>query len=338
MSTAHSPTKRLLRRDPIAVRHPEMRHPVQRGAPHQHLRRLPVKAAGTDSLAKDHLYAEDSRLSQRASMIVTVSLPLRAPRAADGAQVLIADVALTLRVAMLPDARSLLRRDRGARFPLSDRVITVAAVVGPVGGDLLDLVCNLRQQVRQQLRVLERVGRDRRGHQLPGGLVHAEMEFAPSAALRVPVLAHLPLALAVDLDAGRVHDQVQWLSLASARQLDRKLPATPTQRRVIGHAQLDAEQPDERARQPFGGTQWQSVHLFQRRHAKDGRVGVGRRLPALARALMVVPLLDHLVADPQRQTSTPDKSFVILLPVTETVLLLGFLAFHTSRLPALLSP
>src|SRR5919201_3278946 len=147
MSVAHSPTKRLLRRDLIAVGHPQVRHPVQRRAPDKQLRRLPLEAARADSRAEDHLDAEDRRLSQRAPVVVTVSLPLRAPRAADRSQVLVADVALTLRVAVPPDARPLLRRDRGARFPRTDRLITVAAVVGPVGGDLAHLARDLLKQV-----------------------------------------------------------------------------------------------------------------------------------------------------------------------------------------------
>src|SRR5918911_1546434 len=139
MSAAHSPTELPLRRDLVAVRHPQVRHPVQRRAPHQQLRRLPVEAAGADSLAKDHLHAEGSRLSQRAPVVAAVPLPLRPPRAADGSQVLVAGVALTLRVAVLPDARPLLRRELRPVPPLSDPVVTVAAVIRAIGGDLLDL-------------------------------------------------------------------------------------------------------------------------------------------------------------------------------------------------------
>src|ERR671938_1280442 len=136
MSAAHSPTELPLRRDLVAVRHPQVRHPVQRRAPDKHLRRLPLEAARPDSLAEDHLHAKDRRLCQRAPVVVTVALPLRAPLPADRAQVLVADVALTTRIAVLPDARPSPRRERGARFPRTDRVITVAAVVGPVRRDL----------------------------------------------------------------------------------------------------------------------------------------------------------------------------------------------------------
>jgi len=48
MSSAYFPTEQPLRRDRVAVRHPQVRHPVQRRASHQQLRRLHVEAAGAD--------------------------------------------------------------------------------------------------------------------------------------------------------------------------------------------------------------------------------------------------------------------------------------------------
>jgi hypothetical protein len=54
--------------------------------------------------------------------------------------------------------------------------------------------------------------------------------------------------------------------------------------------------------------------------------------------LRVAPLSEDVLCDPQRETSTPDQSFVILAPVTETVRAFRILVFHISRLPALLSP
>src|SRR5215213_9222293 len=129
MSAAPSPTELSLRRDMVTVGHPQVRHPVQCRTPHQQLSGLPVKAARTDPFAKDRLHSKDLRLSQRAAMVATLALPLRAPLAPDGPQVLITDVPLGFRVAVLPDTCPLLRRDAGPRFSLSDRVIAVAAII-----------------------------------------------------------------------------------------------------------------------------------------------------------------------------------------------------------------
>jgi hypothetical protein len=47
------------------------------------------------------------------------------------------------------------------------------------------------------------------------------------------------------------------------------------------------------------------------------------RRTALARALVLLPSAQHIIAHPQRENSTLDQSFVIFCPVAETVLLLG---------------
>lgn len=154
-------------------------------------------------------------------------------------------------------------------------------------------------------------------------------------ALPIPMLAHFPLALAIDFDAGGIYHHVQRFRLLAARQLNLQRSATPRERRVTGHAQLQAKQTDDRAGQSFGGAQRQAVDFLQRRHTEDGGVGIVGRL---ARARRVIPCVKDIFADPDGQTSTSDQSFVILTPVTETVGAFGFLLGHTSRLPALPSP
>ena len=338
MNTVHSPTEPSLSGDGVAVRHSQVRHPVQRRAPDKQLRRLPGKAACTDSLAEDRLHPEDSRLGQRAPMVAALPLPLSPPFAPDGSQVLITDVSFSFRVAVVPDARPISRRDRSSRFSRADRVITVAAVIGSIGRDLLDLLCHFCEQVLKQLRVFEVIGRDRYGDKLMGRFVHAEVEFAPRAAAGVAMLAHLPLALAIDFDAGGINNHVDWFRLPQARQRNGERAAAARERRVTGHAQLNAKQPEDRARQPFGGSQRQAVNLFQSRHAENSRISVSGRLATPARAGLVVPCLKNILAHPQRQTSTVDESFVIFSPVTETVRAFSFLAGHASRITALPSP
>src|SRR5215207_4077292 len=127
MSATHSPTESSLGRNRIAVGHPQVRHPIQRRASDQQLRRLPFKATRTDPFAKDCLHSIDLRLSQRAAMVARLSLPLSPSFAPDGSQVLVTDVPFCFRVAMLPNTCPLLWRDGSSRFSLSDGVIAVAA-------------------------------------------------------------------------------------------------------------------------------------------------------------------------------------------------------------------
>lgn len=315
-----------------------MRHPVQCRASDQQLRRLSVKAARTDSLTKDYLHSKDLCLSQRAAMITTLALLLSPSFASDRTQVLIADVPFGFAVAVLPNARALLRRNSGLRASRPQGVITVAAVIRSVSTHLANLVLDLLKQVGKDLRVLEVVGCDYDRDKLVRGLVHTEVEFTPRAPTRVAVLAHLPFALAIDLDTGRVHHHVQRFTLLAARQLNFQRATTARERRVTGDAHLRTEQTHHRARQSFGGAQGQAIDLFQSRHAEDGRVSVEGRLAALACARPVIPCRKDILANPEGQTSALDKSFVILTPVAETVRAFGFLLGHTSRLPALSSP
>src|SRR5215210_1969838 len=289
MSIDPFPTELSLGRDMVAVRHSQVRHPVQRRTPDKQLRRLSVKAARTNPFAEDHFHSKDLRLSQRAPMIACLALPLSPSFASDGTQVLIADMAFGFRVAVLPNLRSLLRRNRNPRSSVSQGVITVAAIVSSISTHLANLALNLREQAGKDLRVLKVIGCDDDSDKLKGCLVHAEMEFAPRAATRVTVLAHFPFAFAIELDACRIYYYVQRLGLAKARQLNFQRATTTAQRRVTGHAQLDTEQVEQRVHQSFGGPQRQAVDLFQSRHAEDSRVGVLSRLAALSGARRVVP-------------------------------------------------
>src|SRR5215213_7897055 len=179
----------------VAVRHSQVSHSVERRTPDKQLRRLSLKLARSHSLAKDHLHAKDLRLGQRTPMIARLALPLSPPLAPNLSQVLITDVPLSFGVAVLPNTCSLLWRDSGSRFSLSNRVITVTTVIGSIGTHLANLVFDLCEQVFKQLRVFEVIGCHHDCDKLSARFVHAEMEFAPCAATSVAVLTHLPLTL-----------------------------------------------------------------------------------------------------------------------------------------------
>src|SRR5437764_1083667 len=102
MSKADPLTEPTLRRDSVAVRHPQVRHPVQGRAPHQQLRGLTLEAARARPLPEDHLQAEDRHLGQAPPMVAALALPCGSPVAADVAQVLVTVVPLALRVAVPP--------------------------------------------------------------------------------------------------------------------------------------------------------------------------------------------------------------------------------------------
>ncbi len=288
--------------------------------------------------AEDGLEPKHLRLGQRAAMILTLPLPLRSADSSDAPQILISRQSFGSRVAVLPDARPLLWRDDRLRLARSDQEITIPAVIRSIRRDLANLILKLIEQIGQDLRVFERVGRDHRCHNLARRFVGGEVEFAPSAPLRVSMLPHLPFSFAVDFHSRRIHHQMQRLGFRAAWQRNFQRLAPPRESRVIGHGQRNFEHLDDRREQPLSGTQRQIVNFRQSRHAFNRRLGISARLATLTARRWVLPRRDTVLVNPERQASAFDQSRVIFFPVMETVRAFRSFAFHTSRLPARLSP
>jgi hypothetical protein len=60
------------------------------------------------------------------------------------------------------------------------------------------------------------------------------------AALRIAVFAHCPFAFAVQLEAGAVEDQMQWLATAQGGQEYRQRLCAAAQGGIVGHRQISA--------------------------------------------------------------------------------------------------
>jgi hypothetical protein len=84
--------------------------------------------------------------------------------------------------------------------------------------------------------------------------------------------------------------------------------------------------------------QRQIIDLFERRHRQDRRIAISAWMARLAGLFGVEPSRDHVIADPDRETSVLDEGGVIVFPVAEAIGSLGFLFLHKSRIPTLLSP
>src|SRR5215212_1125149 len=322
----------------VAIGHTQLRHPVQSRASDQRLRGLPFKPSRTHSLTEDHLHAKHRRLSKAPPVIARFLFPLLSPHCANPPQVLIADQALCFAVTMSPDARPLLRRDRCSCFACTYRFIAVSLVVCLIAGYLVNLFINLVEQLRQHLPVSEVVSGDDCRHYLASRFINTDVEFPPGAPLSVAVLADLPLAFTEYFHARRINYYVQRLARATAGQDNLKRLAPPAEGRVVRDGQAQVHQLHQRQEQAFSGAQPEMVDLLQSGHTKDGRVGIGVRPAAFACLLLAHPFGNHIVAEPERETSALHESVVILFPIAETIALFGFLFLHKSRLPALSSP
>jgi hypothetical protein len=86
-----------------------------------------------------------------------------------------------------------------------------AGVIGAVCGDRADVFAlgDLAQQVWQERTVAIAAGGELHRTDAGRGGVHGQMDLAPLASALNAVLAHLPLAIAEELDPGAVHQQIQ---------------------------------------------------------------------------------------------------------------------------------
>ena len=74
------------------------------------------------------------------------------------------------------------------------------------------------------------------------------------------------------------------------------------------------------------------INLLECGHRHNGRVAVRPGMPPLALQLHRMPGLHDILCNPHGQTSPLHQRSVILTPVAETILCLGLLVLHTSRI------
>src|SRR5215216_223107 len=123
----------------MTVGHAQMRHPIQRCHLEKEFRGLLREAAGPQGRSKDRLVAKEGRLSETAPMIARVLFPAAAALLSDRPQVLIPLPRGARAVPMLPDLGVAPRRNHGRGAALSQGIVTLALVIGPIGTHLVDL-------------------------------------------------------------------------------------------------------------------------------------------------------------------------------------------------------
>src|SRR4051812_3427498 len=214
--------------------------------------------------------------------------------------------------------------------------------LGHVGVNTVLVVRAVRREGGDRVRDLVQQGADlggvvlvavgQRGGHDPAGLgVHAEMELPPRPAPLGAVLLDQPLARAGELQPRAVDQQVHGAGIAASaairpvaarlrpRHLQRLGPAA--QGGVVRHGEVEPEQADDGADQPFGLPVRQPEHGLERQRRQDRQVGI-LGLPAPARAPLGLPRLDRLVRKPDRQAATPAQALVVIAPVRDLALLL----------------
>jgi hypothetical protein len=127
------------------------------------------------------------------------------------------------------------------------------------------------------------------------------MQHSPGPAPLGAVLLRQPLARAAELQPRAVHQQVHRRApRLRSRHLQRLGAAA--QGRVIRPREIETEQLQDRADQPFGLAQRQAEHRPQRQRCHDRQAGVAR-LTASAGAWLSSPGRDCLRREPHRQAA-----------------------------------
>jgi len=171
-------------------------------------------------------------------------------------------------------------------------------------GDLVEQGLDLRSIIDVA------VGQD--GGDDPAGYgVKADVQFAPGTPFLRAVFLDQPLARAAQLQPGTVNQQVDRSAGGAGLHWQLQALGPPAEGREIWHRQVEAEQLEDRADQPFGLAQRQTEHCPQCQSRRDRQIGVVR-LTTRRGAWRGFPGGDHrFFREPHGQTAPLPQRLVI---------------------------
>lgn len=121
----------------------------------------------------------------------------------------------------LPELGILAGRYDGIGPAIGDGVVTLARIVGPVCGDVADLLIgrDLAEQLRQHGRIADIAASELDRPDFQCFLIDPEVNLAPDAAFGAAMLAGIPLTFTLNLDPGAVDQEVQRPLRSSIRDV-----------------------------------------------------------------------------------------------------------------------
>ena len=197
---------------------------------------------------------------------------------------------------------------------LSDRVVAFARVIGAICRDAANLLVlrDLAEQIGQDRCVTDMAPGDLDSPDLQCFLVDPEVDLAQDTPFGAAMLAGVPFAFALDLDARAVDEQVQRALRTTVGDVDGQGLLTAGQRAEVGHRPVEADQPqqafDKAGRLPQGHAE---KHLH-RQACLDSGVAVAL-LAATPACRSGIPA--HPEIEPDRKRATALERFVIGRPV-----------------------
>src|SRR3954468_2398923 len=204
----------------------------------------------------------------------------------------------------------------------ADASVHAILVVRPVARDRGYRARDLVEQGADLVTVVNLAACQRCGDDLARVGVHTKVQFPPGPALAGTVLLDQPLAGPTQLPPCAVHQQMHGLGIAPCIGVTRPWPGhlqggcPAAQGGVVRDRQIEAEQADDGADQPFGLPVRQTEHSAERQSRQDGELGIpGLATPGGAR--LSPPGCDCLVGEPDRQAPALAQAGVIGRPVRD---------------------
>jgi hypothetical protein len=150
----------------------------------------------------------------------------------------------------------------------SDLAVDTVLVVCTIAGQRSDGIINLVEQGTDLRAVIDIIGGQRRRDDPAGVGIDTDVQFAPRPAPARTVLLDQPFAGARELQPSAVQ-QMHGLG-AGRRSRHRQRLGPPAQRGMVRDREIETEQADDGADQPFGLPQSQAEHGAQRQRRRDG--------------------------------------------------------------------
>ena len=208
--------------------------------------------------------------------------------------------------------------DDGLGVALKDGGVAPAGVMGPVGRDRTDLLVigDLVQQVWQGRAIALLAGGELHGPDVGCGRVHGQINLAPLAPARPPMLASVPFAIAKELDPGAIHQQVEGAIHPAIRDLDCQALLAAAEGHVVRHGPVLTRKLQKRPHRADRLAKRQLEQDLDREAEQDGHIGENRGPAHPARRLRK-PVFLRIDQDQHRPSAL--KRAVIGRPIGGTV-------------------
>jgi len=148
------------------------------------------------------------------------------------------------------------------------------------------------------------------------GSVHGQMDLAPLASPLNTVLPGLPLAIAEELDAGAIHQQIQRPASTAIGNLHLQGLLPPAQGRIVRNGPVQFREPQQTGDHPGGLSERQLEQHFDRQAELDRRIREHRRAP---RAALIRRVPSHLLVQPDQQRPALAERSVVGGPIRRAV-------------------